>query len=176
MNTLGASAITCETFGEVTVRRGVKARVFGQGGPLTQQRIENSGFDFRHIGVGSAPRDPRPLRWAHEPGFSAAVSSVLENGAAEVDIHIRSNRTHAVDGTLGIKLKKLGFELGEWFNTRARLSCTSTPTSHRRGRAGSREGSARATTVVVKVGPVSPSAVRCCSSTRWRMRFPEGTS
>ena len=29
-----------------------------------------------------------------------------------MEIYIRSNRTHAVDGTLGIQLKKLGFDLG----------------------------------------------------------------
>lgn len=92
MNTLGASEITCETFREVAVRRGVRARLLRQGGELTQERIENSGFDFRHNGAGSTPRDPRPLRWPDEPGFSAAVSSVLENGATEVDINIRSNR------------------------------------------------------------------------------------
>lgn len=112
MNTLGASAITCQTYREVTVRRGIRARISGRGGELTQQRMENSGFDFTHDGAGSAPRDPRPLLWPDEPGFSAAVSSVLENGATAVDINIRSNRTHAVDGTLGIQLKKLGFELG----------------------------------------------------------------
>lgn len=112
MNTLGASAITCETFGEVTVRRGIRARLGGRGGELTQQRIENSGFDFRHSGAGSAPRDPRPLRWPDEPGFSAAVTSVLDNAATEVVINIKSNRTHAIDGNLGVQLKKLGFELG----------------------------------------------------------------
>ena len=73
MNTLGAASITCETFGEVAVRRGLRAKVPGRGGELTQQRLENSGFDFRHDGAGSAPRDPRPLRWPDEPGFSAAV-------------------------------------------------------------------------------------------------------
>ena len=112
MNTLGASAITCETYGEVSIRRGVRAKVLGRGGELTQQRIENSGFDFRHTGAGSAPRDPRPLRWPAEPGFSAAVSSVLENGATEVVINIRSNRTHSINGSLGVELKKLGFDLG----------------------------------------------------------------
>ena len=112
MNTLGASAIVCETYGEVVVRRGVRAKVLGRGGELTQQRIENSGFDFRHNGAGSAPRDPRPLRWLDEPGFSAAVSSVLENGATEVVFNIRSNRTHAIDGALGVQLKKVGFDLG----------------------------------------------------------------
>ena len=112
MNTLGASEITCETYGEATVRRSARARVMGRGGELTQQRIENSGFDFRHSGAGSAPRDPRPLRWPNEPGFAAAVSSVLENGATEVVINIRSNRTHAVDGDLGVDLKKIGFDLG----------------------------------------------------------------
>lgn len=112
MNTLGASAITCETFGEATVRRGIRAKVLRRGGELTQQRIENSGFDFRHDGAGSAPRDPRPLRWPDEPGFAAAVSSVLENGATEVVINIRSNRTYAIDGALGLKLKKLDLDLG----------------------------------------------------------------
>jgi hypothetical protein len=113
MNTLGASAITCETYGEVSVRRGFRARVLHFGGAeLTQQRIENSGFDFHHNGAGSAPRDPRPLRWPDEPGFSAAVTSVLENGATDVDINIKSNRTHAIDGTLGIQLKKVGFDIG----------------------------------------------------------------
>jgi hypothetical protein len=112
MNTLGASAITCETYGEVVVRRGLRAKISGRGGELTQQRIENSGFDFRHEGAGSAPRDPRPLRWSDEPGFSAAVTSVLENAATEVLINIRSNRTYAVDGALGVKLKKIGFDLG----------------------------------------------------------------
>lgn len=112
MNTLGASEITCETFGETTVRRGLRAKILRQGGEATQHRIENSGFDFRHSGAGSAPRDPRPLRWPDEPGFAAAVSSVLENGATTVDIHIKSNRTHSIDGTLGLQLKDLGFDLG----------------------------------------------------------------
>lgn len=112
MNTLGASEITCETFGEVAVRRGVRAKVMGRGAEVTQQRIENSGFDFRHSGAGSAPRDPRPLRWPDEPGFAAAVSSVLDNAATEVVINIRSNRTHATDGTLAGELKGIGFDLG----------------------------------------------------------------
>ncbi|QZY29705.1 hypothetical protein [Nocardioides coralli] len=112
MNTLGASTITCETFREVATRRGLRARVKRRGAELQQQRLENSGFDFRHNGAGSAPRDPRPLRWPDEPGFAAAVSSVLENAATEVVINIKSNRTHAVDGELGIRLKQLGFELG----------------------------------------------------------------
>lgn len=112
MNTLGASWIVCETFREVTVRRGVRARLLGRGSELTQQRLENSGFDFRHVGAGSAPRDPRPLRWPDEPGFAAAVTSVLDNGATEVDINIRSNRTYAIEGKLGVELKSFGFDLG----------------------------------------------------------------
>lgn len=112
MNTLGASSITCETFREVTRRRGIRAKVRVGRAELTQQRVENSGFDFRHEGAGSAPRDPRPLRWPDEPGFAAAVSSVLDNGATQVLINIRSNRTYSVDGDLGLGLKKLGFDLG----------------------------------------------------------------
>ena len=112
MNTLGASSITCETFAEVSARKGVRGRLFSQKAKLTQQRVQNSGFDFQHTGAGSAPRDPRPLRWPHEPGFAAAVSSVLDNAATQVNINIRSNRTYSIDGTLGIKLKKVGFDLG----------------------------------------------------------------
>lgn len=112
MNTLGAATITCETFREVSRRRGLRAKVLSRGTELTQVRVENSGFDFRHQGAGSAPRDPRPLRWPDEPGFSAAVSSVLDNSATEVVINIRSNRTYSIDGDLGMRLKKLGFELG----------------------------------------------------------------
>lgn len=112
MNTLGASTIVCETYQEVVVRRGVRAKVLRKGAELKQRRVENSGFDFRHDGAGSAPRDPRPLRWPEEPGFAAAVSSVLENGAREIVINIRNSRKHSVDGALGLELKKVGFDLG----------------------------------------------------------------
>ncbi len=115
MNTLGAAVITCETFAEVVVRRGIRARLGGKGAELTQQRRAVSGFDFQHSGQGSHPHDPRPLSWPDEPGFAAAVSSVLENKATVVDINIRSNRTHAVDGELGVRLKDLGFDLGGGF-------------------------------------------------------------
>ena len=117
MNTLGASEINCETFREVSVRRGLRARI--RGGPgsggkasFTQERVDNSGFDFRHIGAGGEPRDPRPLRWPDEPGFAAAVSSVLENRATEIDINIKSSGSHSVDSALGVKLQGFGFELG----------------------------------------------------------------
>ena len=112
MNTLGASSIACETFCEVMHRRRFRVRVLGRGGELTQQRMENSGFDFHHDGAGSTPRDPRPLRWPDEPGFAAAVESVLDNGSNSVVVNIRSNRTHSIDGALGVQLKKLGFDLG----------------------------------------------------------------
>ena len=112
MNTLGASSISCQTFREVTKRRRLALRVKSKGPAVEQQRVENSGFDFHHSGTGSIARDPRPLRWAHEPGFSAAVSSVLDNQATKVEINIRSQRKYSVNGTLGVTLKKLGFDLG----------------------------------------------------------------
>ena len=112
MSALGASSITCETFREVIVRRGLRARVGGRNGELAQQRLDNSGFDYRHTGAGSAPRDPRPLRWPDEPGFAAAVANVLENGVIDVAINIKSNRSHTIDGSLGLQLKGLGFDLG----------------------------------------------------------------
>lgn len=112
MNTLGASSISCQTFREVTKRRRLTLKVKGKGPAVEQQRVENSGFDFHHSGTGSVARDPRPLRWAEEPGFAAAVSSVLDNQANKVEINIRSHRKYSVDGSLGAQLKKLGFDLG----------------------------------------------------------------
>ncbi|MCU0267306.1 MAG: hypothetical protein MUF83_01530 [Acidimicrobiales bacterium] len=112
MTVLGASSITCETFAEVSVRRGLRAKIAGKGPQFTQERVQNSGFDFRHDGTGHAPRDPRPLSWPDEPGFSAAVANVLENGSAEVEIRIRSSRMYAIDGDLALQLKGVGFELG----------------------------------------------------------------
>ena len=75
-------------------------------------RDENSSFDFRHEGSGNAPRDPRPLNWPDEPGFAAAVMSVLENGSAEVELNVKSSRNYSVNGSLGLQLGSLGFELG----------------------------------------------------------------
>lgn len=135
MNTLGAATITCETFGESVVRRGLRARFKVGSAEMTQQRIKNSGFDFRHIGTGSAPRDPRPLRWPDEPGFAAAVASVLDNSATEVEINIRSNRAYSINGSLGLQLSKLGFDLGGGVEhsgaTTLHISATFQPT--RRG-------------------------------------------
>lgn len=112
MNTLGAATITCDSFREKKSRRGVRALVGARGTKVQQQRVSNSGFDFQHTGAGGTARDPRPLRWPDEPGFAAAVSSVLENGATEVEINIKSSRTHAVDGDFGVQLKRIGFDLG----------------------------------------------------------------
>lgn len=112
MNTLGASSISCQTFREVTKRHRISLRIKDKGPAVEQQRVENSGFDFHHSGTGSVARDPRPLRWAEEPGFTAAVSSVLDNQATKVEINIRSHRKYTVDGNLGVKLKKVGFDLG----------------------------------------------------------------
>lgn len=112
MNTLGASSISCQTFREVTKRRRLGLKIKDKGPAVEQQRVENSGFDFHHSGTGSVARDPRPLRWAEEPGFAAAVSSVLENQATKVEINIRSHRKYSVNGSLGVRLRKLGFDLG----------------------------------------------------------------
>jgi hypothetical protein len=112
MNTLGASTIVCESYRAVIKRSGLRLLIRGKGPDVTFQRVENSGFDFRHTGAGSVPRDPSPLRWPDEPGFAAAVVSVLGNKANQVSLNIRSNNNFSADGSLGIRLKQLGFELG----------------------------------------------------------------
>ena len=126
MSDLGASMVTCETFREVTVRRNLRSKLGFRkdsgGGEATQQRVENSNFDYKHSGTGGAPRDPRPLRWPDEPGFAAAVNNVLVNGVTDVTIKVRSSQSHTVDGNLGIRLKGIGFDLG---GTSERIGATS---------------------------------------------------
>jgi hypothetical protein len=112
MNTLGASTIVCESYRAVSKRFGLRLFALGNGGEVTLQRAENSGFDFRHTGTGSVPRDPSPLRWPDEPGFAAAVASVLENKATQVSITIRSSNGYSAGGSLGVRLQKVGFDLG----------------------------------------------------------------
>lgn len=113
MNVLGACSITCETFREASAMRKAGIRLFKKGnGSIEQQKVENSGFDYKANGAGSPPRDPRPLRWPDEPGFEAAVNSVLSNGATHLIISVKSNRTHSVDSGLGLSLKSYGFDLG----------------------------------------------------------------
>jgi hypothetical protein len=50
MNTLGASTIVCESYRAVIKRSGLRLLIGGKGPDVTFQRVENSGFDFRHTG------------------------------------------------------------------------------------------------------------------------------
>jgi hypothetical protein len=112
VNTLGASSVECKTSRDSRRRSGVSGAVKGFGASLRRNRHQTSMFDYSHVGTGSQPRDPRPLKWPDEPGFGAAVSSVLDNKATAVTINISSTTRHSVNGSLGKKLAGLGFELG----------------------------------------------------------------
>lgn len=112
VNTLGASSIECKTSRDSRRRSGITATVKGIGATLRRNRHQTSMFDYSHVGTGSQPRDPRPLKWPDEPGFGAAVSSVLDNRATSVTINISSTSRHSVNGSLGKKLAGMGFELG----------------------------------------------------------------
>ena len=117
MNSLGAAQISCETIHEVASKKGGHWNVHVPGHQqadveVVQEKVANSAFDFRHSGAGGQPRDPRPLRWPDEPGFEAAVSSVLDSHAREVEFKIRSEHTHAINGKLGTTLRGCGFNLG----------------------------------------------------------------
>jgi hypothetical protein len=112
MSALGASSVTSETFVETAVRKGFRLGLGSQAMERTKNRRVESSFDYRHVGPGGPPTDPRPLEWPDEPGLAAAVTNVLENGATEVEINIRGSRTHLVDGALGVQLRELGFLLG----------------------------------------------------------------
>jgi hypothetical protein len=112
VNTLGASSIECKTSRDSRRHSGVTAALKGVTAGLRRTRQQSSMFDYSHVGTGSQPRDPRPLKWPDEPGFGAAVSSVLDNKATSVTINISSTTRHSVNGSLGKKLAGLGFELG----------------------------------------------------------------
>jgi hypothetical protein len=112
MNTLGTSTIVCESYRAVSKRSRLRLLIGGKGGEAAYQRVDNSGFDFRHVGTGSLPRDPSPLRWPDEPGFAAAIVSVLANRATQVSMNIRSSNGFDVHSSLGASLQNLGFELG----------------------------------------------------------------
>lgn len=112
MSVLGASSVTSETFVETAVRRIIRLGAGTTAAERTKNMRKESSFDYRHVGAGGPPSDPRPLEWPDEPGLAAAVTNVLENGATEVEINIRSSRTHSVDGSLGVQLRELGFHLG----------------------------------------------------------------
>lgn len=112
VNTLGASKIECQSFREAKRGRRVRIKIGAGGAGAGAHRVHNSGFDYSHTGTGSPARDPRPLRWPDEPGFAAAVESVLENRATHVSINIHSSHRYSAQGNLGKTLRKLGFELG----------------------------------------------------------------
>lgn len=112
MGELGACEIECRTFRvkERRTRLGFKAHRTGTS--FEMQRVEGSGYDFHHVGVGSAPRDPAPLKWPEEPGLEAARLNVMNNGAREVELKIHKSSSLRADSELGVRLKKLGFSLG----------------------------------------------------------------
>ena len=60
MNTLGASTIECESFRQATRRTWLRLKIASKGPESDLRRVENNAFDFRHVGTGSAPRNPRP--------------------------------------------------------------------------------------------------------------------
>ena len=112
MGDLGAREIECVTYRSVSKRSRFRFGIQGAGAEVSLQKVENSGFDFHHVGRGSEPRDPAPLKWPNEPGFEAARRSVLHNGASSVTINISSSTEFTADSSLAKRLKKLGFDLG----------------------------------------------------------------
>ncbi len=67
---------------------------------------------FDQEGEGGVPVDPRPLRFPDEPMLDAVCDGVLKNGVKKGRIQITRSATLGVDGELGVRLKKAGFQLG----------------------------------------------------------------
>lgn len=112
LNALGASSVDCTSYRART--RGFKARaqVKGEGFRADREVKSASSFDFHSDGTGSAPRDPRPLRWPGEPGIESVIDAVLQNRATSVRTTIRRETQLSANGELEGRLKKLGVDLG----------------------------------------------------------------
>ena len=67
---------------------------------------------FDQEGDGGVPVDPRPLRFPDEPMLDAVCEGVLKNGVKKGRIQITRSATLGIDGELGVRLKKAGFQLG----------------------------------------------------------------
>jgi hypothetical protein len=112
VNALGASEVLCgSSRSESRKLRGIAQ--YKEVGPSFESIASRlTDVQYHHIGRGSEPRDPAPLRWPDEPGFDAARLAVLQNGASEISLAITSRSDFDVKGDLGERLKKLGLALG----------------------------------------------------------------
>lgn len=109
---LGASSIRCSSHRERHGRFGVNVAGLGQRGGLGGEKRRASRFDYNFDGSGSAPRDPRPLKWPGEPGLEAAIVGVLRNGASSVRITVKQDDSISMSADIPGRLSRLGVDLG----------------------------------------------------------------
>jgi len=67
---------------------------------------------FTATGKGSAPVDPRPLRYPTYPGFDATCDAVIKNGASKTQLTIQQESKFLLNGEIAATLKSAGFKLG----------------------------------------------------------------
>lgn len=67
---------------------------------------------FDQEGDGGVPVDPPPLRFRDEPMLDAVCDGVLRLGVKKGRIQITRSSTLGVDGEIGLRLKKAGFQAG----------------------------------------------------------------
>ena len=136
MNTLGAAEINCEALGERTVRRGLRAKIPGRGAELTQQRVENSEFDYRPCWRGQRSRRPEATPLADEPDSRPQYRAFSRTGrvrwssTSEPIALTRSMAPWASSSTSSAST------LAGQQSIRPRPGCTSSPASRRPARAG----------------------------------------
>ena len=113
MNTLGASMIVCESYRAVSKRSRPPALRWVKGGEVTFQRVENSGFDFQAHRHRQRAEGPKPAAVARRAGLRG------RRGRAFSRTRPRRSRSTSAAATasplslaLGVRLKKLGFDLG----------------------------------------------------------------
>ncbi len=124
MNTLGASTITCETYGETAASiEGFRAKLLRQSAEATQHtHREQPGFDFRHSGAGSA----QPLRSETPPLLCNSASSrrrqQRRRERSDGSGHQHQEQPHAFDRwstrrpTQGIRLRPRRIHSAVWGN------------------------------------------------------------
>ena len=112
LNSLGAAEIVAKEERTNTSESRADGPLKVVNGRFNRKKMVQRKVAYEQHGTGSAPVDPRPLRYPGEPGLDSACEGVLVNGVKTLRIEIISESQFSVDGEIGVMLKKAGLKLG----------------------------------------------------------------
>ena len=109
---LGAARIVAASRRQTSKQVGGRLGLRRISADLMADKDATWSLTFDQEGVGGVPVDPRPLRFRDEPMLDAVCDGVLNLGVKKGRIQITRSSTLGVDGELGLRLQKAGFNLG----------------------------------------------------------------